>query len=311
MAHHKRRHAGPFIIKRTGPVVASEAPKSVASSTDSSQLSVPRSFLLSSRPRGRISGHASIPGRTNTRGSVTLLEPLLEDSASMHSSSVAPSHIIHSHGRSRLPSWAQMSAQAALPSLSASLIPEEPHQVTLGGTFTEGHSSEDDSHALGSWHSAISAQELSDRIAPNPGSLFGGPSGSESASDGASQHDNPFLGSADSQSEYAAPARSIFSGSAGTRNHHRSAPRSLSGRVADVLTSLSSAASKSHRSSHGMCTAHLYNSLVTAQQSARTEHCLEPPLTLMGSKHRSCCLENWFCSHETRKVLRLKTVQYY
>jgi hypothetical protein len=233
MAHHKRRGAAPST--RISQAVAPEAPKSVASSTEASQASTPSTFLLSSRSRGRMSARGSMHGREIAKRPVTFLAPLPEDSASMYSSPMNNSRSTLFPDRSRLPSWA----------------PPSTHTVG-GGTFTGVQNSVVLSDAKGSWYGALHDQDHSVRSDSNHGSLFGIPSTPASTAHSAAQPENPFLGSSDVQSEYSAPSGATFIGGAGGLHHPPSAAGSLSRRVGDPFSSFSSAASTSHRSSHGM-----------------------------------------------------------
>lgn len=252
MAHHKRRQVAPSMSAVPGQGAGSEAPKSVAASTESSQLSLPRTFLLSSRSRARrLSGQASMRP-LNTRASMGFLETLAEDSASMRSAAMAPSESLLSQGGARLLPWTLTSSRSETADIAARLIPEEPQHAVPASTFAD-HSTEVVSQAAESSYGALSVQDKCEAHEHHTHTSFSGAPSAPASTGGASQHDDPFLSHTESQSEYAAPARSIFSGSSGTRLD-RPAPRLLSGRVADVMSSLSSAASTAYRPSQGIVT---------------------------------------------------------
>ena len=182
----------------------------------------------------------------SSTASIRFLEALVEEPASGSSTGMPPPRSVQSHGHARvLPeSWARLRAEST--ALSASLIPEEPHHDSTASMYG-GSSTQVVSQAIGSSYGALSLRDGSGAGGPP----LPGPPSAPASSSGASQHDNPFLEHAGSQPDCAAPARSIFSGSAGTARDHQ-APCSLAERVADVMSSLSSAASTSHRPSHGM-----------------------------------------------------------
>ena len=129
MAHHRRRQAAPPAASLAARGAASAAPKSVAGSTRSSQLSLPRTFLLSSRTRGRQS--AAMRWGFSTRASTAFLEPLAEETSSRSSVAAPPSGSLLSQGRAGVLSQSWSSLRSDSSALSAGLIPEEPYQACL------------------------------------------------------------------------------------------------------------------------------------------------------------------------------------